>query len=104
MVLDEQKAEVLESLLREHVDADIVARLAERLGLSAEDAMDRYYRSRLAASIADGACGMQYLAVDYLVDDLLLNEPELFADVVVERPAASARNEDAGSSWSPVES
>ena len=80
MILDSQQAEALEELLREHVDADIVAELASRLGLTAGDAMDRYYRSRLAASINKGECGMQYLSVGYLVDDLLSNEPELFAD------------------------
>ena len=80
MTLDSQKAEALEQLLREHLDADIVAELASRLGLTLQDAMDRYYSSRLAASIAKGECGIQYLSAGYLVDDLLLNESELFAD------------------------
>lgn len=80
MTLDDEKAASLEMLLREHLEADIIAGLASRLGLGMEDAMNRYYRSRLSASISRGECGVQYLSAGYLVDDLLINEPELFAD------------------------
>ena len=81
MTMDAQKAEALELFLREHLDADIVAELSSRFGISVESAMDRYYRSRLAASISEGAFGVQYLSAGYLVEDLLANEPELFDDL-----------------------
>ena len=83
MTVDSQKAAALESLLREHLDADIVAGLASRFDLSVEDAMARYYRSRLAASVNEGTYGVQYLSAGYLIEDLLANEPELFTDVTM---------------------
>lgn len=80
MTLDDEKAKALEMLLREHLESDVIAGLASRLGMSMEDSMDCYYRSRLAASINCGENGVQYLSPGYLVDDLLINEPELFAN------------------------
>ena len=48
-------------------------------GLSLAAAMDAYYRSRLATQIANGLYGIENLDYKYLVEDLVENEPELFA-------------------------
>jgi len=67
------------SLYKERLEEDIISRLAavKKIGLS--DAMDCYYRSRLAQQIDSGEFGIQYLSADYLVDDLIENEPEIFS-------------------------
>ena len=71
-------------------ERDIMAELSSRFGISIESAMDRYYRSRLAASISEGAYGVQYLSAAYLVEDLLANEPELFDDLGKPRDCMAA--------------
>lgn len=40
--------------------------------------MDIYYHSQLAKQISEGAYGIQYLSADYLANDLIENEPEIF--------------------------
>ena len=67
------------SLYRERLEEDIISKLAaiKRIGLS--DAMDAYYRSRLAQQRDNGEFGIQYLSADYLVEDLIANESELFS-------------------------
>ena len=71
-------------------ECDIVAELSSRFGISIKSAMDRYYRSRLAASISEGAYGVQWLSAGYLVEDLLANEPELFDDLGKPRDCMAA--------------
>ncbi len=68
------------SLYKERLEEDIISRLASVKGMELSDAMDSYYRSRLAQQIDKGEFGIQYLSADYLVDDLITNEPELFSD------------------------
>ncbi|GHV81076.1 hypothetical protein AGMMS49944_28670 [Spirochaetia bacterium] len=41
--------------------------------------MDIYFHSRLSAQIDGGVYGIQYLDARNLADDLMENEPELFA-------------------------
>lgn len=69
----------LPSLRKRHVETEIVSLIAERTGLDAGSALQLYYRSKLSRQIADGAHGIQYLDAAYLFEDLLENEPELFA-------------------------
>lgn len=71
----------LDSLRKEHLDADIIALLTERLDIPAEHAMHLYYRSRLARQIDAGTYDIQALDSHYLVDDLLDNESDLFRGV-----------------------
>ena len=66
-------------LYKERLEEDIISKLAEIKGIGLSDAMDAYYRSRLAKQIDSGAFGIEYLSADYLVDDLITNEPELFS-------------------------
>ena len=67
------------SLYKERLEEDIISKLAATKGISLSDAMDAYYRSRLAQQIDNGEFGIQYLSADYLVDDLITNEPEIFS-------------------------
>lgn len=71
----------LDSLRRRNLETDIVTLLAQRFGLNAAAALDVYYRSRLSRQIAENAYGIQALDAAYLVEDLIENEPELFADI-----------------------
>jgi hypothetical protein len=66
------------SIYYERLEEDIISKLAAAKGIGLSEAMDAYYRSRLAHQIAAGEFGIQYLSADYLVDDLIENEPELF--------------------------
>ena len=67
------------SVYRKELDQEIISVLAARKGLSLDAAMDIYYRSRLASQMAEGSHGIEYLSANYLVEDLIENEPGLFA-------------------------
>ena len=67
------------SLYKERLEEDIISKLAATKGIGLSDAMDAYYSSRLAQQIDRGELGIQYLSADYLVDDLIANEPEIFS-------------------------
>ena len=56
----------------------LIAYLAEVKNLNLEEAMERYYQSRLASLIADNKEGIQYLDYKTLVQMLIEYEPELF--------------------------
>lgn len=59
------KDNVLEQFYRERLEEKIISCLAQKTGLSLEDSMDVYYRSRLSRDIYFGKEGVQYL--DYKV-------------------------------------
>ena len=61
----------LDAFLKEHLEADVIACIAERGGVSASEAMDVYFSSRIAHAIEEGALGLQYLPADYLADEVL---------------------------------
>ena len=63
--------------MKEALDKNLVMKLAERIGINLREAMDIYYRSKLASQINNGSYGIQYLDVNYLADDLIINEPDL---------------------------
>lgn len=71
MTVDERALEGLGSFLKEHVEADVSFCIAERLDVSSAEAMDIYYRSKVAKAVEDDALGVQYLPVSYLVDEVL---------------------------------
>lgn len=66
------------SIYHKELEEEMIARLADEKGLSLDQAMDVFYRSRLARQISDGLYGIQYLSASYLVSDLIANEPDLF--------------------------
>ena len=66
------------AIYRQGLEEEIIAKLAEVRNIDLSDAMDTYYRSRLARQIANGDFGIQYLSAAYLVEDLIANEPDLF--------------------------
>ena len=64
---------------KERLEERIIAHLAEIKGISLEEAMDAYYRSRLADQITKGLYGIENMDYKYLAEDLVENEPVLFA-------------------------
>jgi len=64
---------------KERLEERIIAHLSEIKGISLEDAMDTYYRSRLADQISMGLYGIENMDYKYLAEDLVENEPLLFA-------------------------
>lgn len=52
------------------LEAEIVEELASRMGLSPEEAMERYYVSDLAKMVEDNQFGVRYLDASYLVDEV----------------------------------
>lgn len=69
---------VLENIYQESLEEDIVRYLSQIQGISLEDAMDKYYRSKLSEKIHEGRYGIQYLDYRNLVEALIKTEPELF--------------------------
>ena len=72
---------VLEKAYREALEESIIACLADEKNLPLEEAMDKYYNSRLSQKIHEGLYGVQYLDYRNLVEILLETEPELFSTV-----------------------
>lgn len=66
------------AIYRQGLEEEIIAKLAESRHIGLSEAMDVYYRSKLAGQIANGDFGIQYLSAAYLVEDLIANEPDLF--------------------------
>ena len=71
---------ILERTYREELDERLIAYLAKIKNLPLAKAMDIYYRSRMANMIGNGEYDIQYLDYKVLVQMMLDNEPELFAD------------------------
>lgn len=61
----------LDDFLKEHLEADIIAIIAERRSISPAEAMRLYYGSPLSESIESGTYGMQYLDATYLAEEIL---------------------------------
>ena len=75
----EVKYNVTIDTYKERLEERIISYLSELKGISLEEAMDAYYRSRLATQISEGLYGIENMDYKYLADDLIENEPELFA-------------------------
>lgn len=74
----EAKYNVTIDTYKERLEERIIAYLAAVKGISIEEAMDAYYRSRLANQIAKGLHGIENMDYKYLAEDLVENEPKLF--------------------------
>jgi len=74
----EVKYNVTIDTYKERLEERIIAYLAEIKGIPLEQAMDAYYRSRLADQIANGLYGIENMDYKYLAEDLVENEPKLF--------------------------
>ena len=75
----EVKYNVNIDIYKERLEERIIAYLAEIKGISLEEAMDAYYHSRLADQISKGLYGIENMDYKYLAEDLVENEPLLFA-------------------------
>lgn len=69
----------LTQLYRENLERDIIQALSQLKSMELRQAMDIYYKSKLAAQINSGAYGIDNMDARYLAEDLVENEPELFA-------------------------
>lgn len=65
---------VLERIYQENLDERIIECLAVKQHIPYEQAMDRYYKSRLASEIHNGENGIQYLDYKVLTQMLLQSE------------------------------
>lgn len=72
--------EVLDKVYKQNLEESIIAYLAEEKKMELADAMDAYYKSKLAVQIQKSACGIENMDYKYLVNDLIVNEPELFKE------------------------
>lgn len=68
----------LEEVYRQSLEDEIIENIAKIKHLDLRKAMDIYYHSQLAKQINEGAYGIQYLSANYLANDLIENEPEIF--------------------------
>jgi hypothetical protein len=64
---------------KERLEERVIAYLSEIKGIPLEEAIDAYYRSRLADQISKGLYGIENMDYKYLAEDLVENEPMLFA-------------------------
>ena len=69
---------VLEKVYQEALEESLISHIAQKKNLSLEDAMDKYYNSRLSVKIHEGLYGVQYLDYRNLAEILFETEPELF--------------------------
>lgn len=70
---------ILSLFHRQNLEEEIINVLSVRANISLYEAMDIYYRSDLASLIESGEYGIDNLDAKYLVEDLIENEPDLFA-------------------------
>ncbi len=68
----------LERVYQENLEERIISYLASENNLTYEEAMDKYYRSKMANRIYNGENDIQYLDYKVLADMIKEYEPELF--------------------------
>jgi len=61
------------------LEEDIIKAIAEIKSINNRIAMEKYYKSKLCQQISSGEYGIEYMDSKYLANDLIENEPELFA-------------------------
>ena len=64
---------------KQNLESDIIMYIARSKEIEIRKAFDIYYSSSLAAQIANGDFGIENMDTKYLAEDLMENEPELFA-------------------------
>ena len=69
----------LDVIYKQNLETSIIEHLAASRGINVRDAMDIYYKSMLSEQIQSGEYGIENLDYKYLAEDLIENEPELFA-------------------------
>ena len=62
------------------LEEDIVKQVAKLKKIDLRQALGIYYKSRLAKQIEEGTYGIDCMSPEWLAQDLLENEPELFSD------------------------
>ena len=71
MEIDEKVLSALPSARKTNLEAQMVALLGERLGVSSETSLEMYYSSELSKMIEENRYGVQFLDANYLVEELL---------------------------------
>lgn len=66
------------SIYKQNLEDDIITQVAKIKNISLRDALNIYYKSRLAQQINDGSYGIENMDFKYLANDLIENESELF--------------------------
>ena len=66
------------SIYKQNLEDDIITQVAKIKNISLRDALNIYYKSRLARQINDGSYGIENMDFKYLANDLIENESELF--------------------------
>ena len=69
----------LEEIYKQNLENDIINVISEIKGIDLRKAFDIYYSSKLAEQIENGSYGIENMDAKYLAEDLIENEPELFA-------------------------
>ncbi len=72
----------LEVVYKQNLEAGIIEHLSKIKKISARQAMDVYYKSKLSEQIQSGEYGIENLDYKYLAEDLIENEPELFENLI----------------------
>ena len=67
-----------DSIYKQNLEDDIITQVAKIKNISLRDALNIYYKSRLARQINDGSYGIENMDFKYLANDLIENESELF--------------------------
>ncbi len=68
----------LNEIYKENLTENIINCISKTKKIPIDQAMDIFFRSRLAKEIQDGKYGIENLSYQYLTEDLIENEPELF--------------------------
>ena len=70
----------LEEIYKQNLENDIINVISEIKGIDLRKAFDIYYSSKLDEQIENGSYGIENMDAKYLAEDLIENEPELFAN------------------------
>lgn len=73
------KIDYMDFIYKQDLETRIIMYLVEIKDLDLGKAMDIYYQSKLSVEIEQGLYGIENLDYKYLAEDLVENEPELFA-------------------------
>ena len=68
----------LDVVYKQNLETGIIEQVAKLKNITARQAMDLYYKSKLSEQIQSGKYGIENMDYKYLAEDLIENEPELF--------------------------
>lgn len=69
----------MDVIYKQNLENDIIKEIARLKAIDLRSAIGIYYSSKLASQIAEGNCGIENMDAKYLAEDLIENEPEVFA-------------------------